>query len=200
MTDALVLLQAARLKGRLTLPVAQLFSSGAEAGVAALEQAGYLQGGPAGGRLTPAGRDELARLIAAERDAADARLLERLYARFDPHNSELKATISAWQLRPDGTPNDHADPAYDAEVIARLQRAHHDATDLLDELATAVPRLGHYPVRLGAAARAVEQGDTRFVANPLADSYHQVWFELHEDLLGLLGRDRAAEAMAGRAE
>jgi pyruvate,orthophosphate dikinase len=31
------------------------------------------------------------------------------------------------------------------------------------------------------------------------DSYHGIWFELHEDLIGLAGRTRAAEVEAGRA-
>jgi pyruvate,orthophosphate dikinase len=33
----------------------------------------------------------------------------------------------------------------------------------------------------------------------LLDSYHTVWFELHEDLIRLAGRTREAEATAGRA-
>jgi pyruvate,orthophosphate dikinase len=31
------------------------------------------------------------------------------------------------------------------------------------------------------------------------DSYHGIWFELHEDLIQLAGRTRAAEVEAGRA-
>jgi pyruvate,orthophosphate dikinase len=31
----------------------------------------------------------------------------------------------------------------------------------------------------------------RFVAHPLVDSYHSVWFELHEELLHLAGLSRA---------
>jgi hypothetical protein len=34
----------------------------------------------------------------------------------------------------------------------------------------------------------------------MIDSFHTVWFELHEDLIGLLGRTRAEEAAAGRAD
>jgi pyruvate,orthophosphate dikinase len=33
----------------------------------------------------------------------------------------------------------------------------------------------------------------------MIDSYHTVWFELHEDLIGLAGLSRADEAAAGRA-
>ena len=37
------------------------------------------------------------------------------------------------------------------------------------------------------------------MAHPLRDSYHTVWFELHEELIRLSGRNRASEAAAGRA-
>ena len=31
------------------------------------------------------------------------------------------------------------------------------------------------------------------IASPLKDSYHTVWFELHEELMHLSGRTRAIE-------
>ena len=37
------------------------------------------------------------------------------------------------------------------------------------------------------------------MASPSVDSYHGVWFELHETLILLAGRNRADEAAAGRA-
>jgi hypothetical protein len=35
---------------------------------------------------------------------------------------------------------------------------------------------------------------------PLIDSYHTVWFELHEELISLAGLSREAEAASGRAQ
>ena len=35
------------------------------------------------------------------------------------------------------------------------------------------------------------------VAAPVKDSYHTVWFELHEELIILSGRNRADEEAAG---
>ena len=52
------------------------------------------------------------------------------------------------------------------------------------------------------ARRAIEEargGDQRYVASPRVDSYHGIWFELHEDLIQLAGRNRADEVAAGRA-
>jgi pyruvate,orthophosphate dikinase len=36
-------------------------------------------------------------------------------------------------------------------------------------------------------------GDASMLASPLKDSYHTVWFEFHEELIVLSGRDRANE-------
>jgi len=54
-------------------------------------------------------------------------------------------------------------------------------------------------LRLTAAIEHALAGDGRYVASPRVDSYHGVWFELHEDLIVLAGRTRADEAAAGRA-
>jgi pyruvate,orthophosphate dikinase len=59
--------------------------------------------------------------------------------------------------------------------------------------------LSAYGVRLGRAIERAGAGDPRFVASPRVDSYHGVWFELHEDLIQLAGRSRADEVAAGRA-
>jgi pyruvate,orthophosphate dikinase len=61
------------------------------------------------------------------------------------------------------------------------------------------PRLGRYLERLSHALALAQGGDHRFVASPRVDSYHGVWFELHEELILLAGRTRSEEAEAGRA-
>jgi pyruvate,orthophosphate dikinase len=54
-------------------------------------------------------------------------------------------------------------------------------------------RLQPSRLRLARAAAAVRAGDGTMVASPFKDSYHTVWFELHEELMHLSGRDRATE-------
>jgi hypothetical protein len=39
----------------------------------------------------------------------------------------------------------------------------------------------------------VRAGDKEWFTGPLVDSYHTVWFELHEDLMATLGLERATE-------
>ncbi len=38
------------------------------------------------------------------------------------------------------------------------------------------------------------EGERDWFTKPTIDSYHSVWFELHEDLLATLGLERAKEA------
>jgi hypothetical protein len=122
-----------------------------------------------------------------------------LYEQFDPYNNDLKALITDWQMKDADTPNDHADAEYDGEIVRRLAVLHESFLPWLGNLARLNPRLAHYTARFDNALDKVRSGDHSFIARPIADSYHTVWFELHEELIGLLGRDRASEAAAGRA-
>ena len=53
-----------------------------------------------------------------------------------------------------------------------------------------------YGITLGNALELARGGDQRYVASPRVDSYHSIWFELHEDLIRLSGKKRA-EATSG---
>jgi pyruvate,orthophosphate dikinase len=121
---------------------------------------------------------------------------------FLPLDERMKTTVTAWQMKQvDGEQviNDHADEEYDAGVLARLAELHRDTARWLDGLGTAVSRFPQYRARFERAMAAVQGGDSRFVASPRVDSYHSVWFELHEDLIRLAGRTREDEVAAGRA-
>jgi pyruvate,orthophosphate dikinase len=113
----------------------------------------------------------------------------------------MKDTVTAWQLRDADAQvlNDHSDPGYDRSVLERLGALHVDASAWLTPLRTAWPRIAGYGIRLDRAAEAAAAGDGRFVASPRVDSYHGIWFELHEELIRLAGRTREGETAAGRA-
>ncbi len=114
----------------------------------------------------------------------------------------MKDTVTAWQLRDVGGEqvlNDHSDAAYDASVLEQLAAIHADTVAWLAPLSARLGRLAAYRVRLERAVALARGGDQRFVASPRVDSYHSVWFELHEDLIRLSGRRRSDEAAAGRA-
>ena len=106
-----------------------------------------------------------------------------------------------WHVRPvNGTdvPNDHQDAVYDAGVVARLAGVDAALAPVLTETARLVPRLAVYGARFSDALAAVRRGERAMMAAPNRDSYHTLWFELHQELIDLCGRSRAAEAAAGR--
>ncbi len=143
---------------------------------------------------TPAGRDWLLErypeTFAAFR--ADGAAAEG-YARFERINRELLRLFTEWQMMPVGTetmPNDHSDAAYDDRIIDRLGVLHERAERPLHEFAALEPRFREYVRRLDAAYDKTLAGQHDFVSGAKVDSYHTVWFELHEDLLRILGRER----------
>ena len=123
---------------------------------------------------------------------------ERALDEFIGFDRQVKDVVSSWQMRGDQI-NDHADPAYDASVMTRLNELHSDISAWLGQQATAFARADRYLRRLERAMSAVAGGDQRFIASPRVDSYHSAWFELHEELILLTGRTRADEVAAGRA-
>ncbi len=174
--------------------------------LAALEAQGWAQfhaPEPSGWVLTPDGHRQLSARLAAELDAARLRTpMELAYQRFVEMNAEVLGVCTDWQVKvtPDGTPvvNDHADGAYDAAVVARVAELDDRAGPLCDDLAAMLSRFASYRQRLGEARRRVESGDTQWIDRPLIDSFHTVWFELHEHLLATLGIERGQEpAIAG---
>ena len=159
---------------------------------------------PAAGsfRLTAGGKAVARERIAAAAAAWGPENAEAALDAFLALDRHMKETVTAWQMREvDGTPviNDHTDAAYDARVLADLATLHADADAWLAPLVAGLPRLAAYRERLARANAAAQAGDGRFVASPRVDSYHSAWFELHEDLILLAGRNRADEVAAGRA-
>jgi pyruvate,orthophosphate dikinase len=153
-------------------------------------------------RLTAHGKSVGKEQMDADREAWGIENAVAALAAFPALDQRMKVTVTAWQMRDvDGaqTFNDHSDPAYDARVLADLAALHADATAWLQPLAGGLPRLAIYSERLERAIAAARGGDHRYVASPRVDSYHGVWFELHEDLIQLAGRSRAEEVAAGRA-
>lgn len=115
------------------------------------------------------------------------------YEGFERINVELKQLITDWQtveIAGQRVPNDHSDAAHDQRVIDRLGDLHERADKVFARLAAGLPRLQRYRDHLLAALEKAEDGDIQWVSDARIDSYHTVWFELHEELLRLMGRIR----------
>ena len=156
------------------------------------ERDGLIENTKLGYRITDLGRQRVDELYAREREQAGA-VIEEVYETFLPINDEVKQIVTDWQMREvDGqlVLNDHQDPAHDESVITRLHDTDAKVSAALASLCAALPRFDCYSRRLARALAQIRDGDHTMVAAPIKDSYHTVWFELHEELIVLSGRER----------
>ena len=150
-----------------------------------------------GWSLTPTGRARHASLVAADLHAADAHdVVRSAYDRFLEINQDMLGVCTAWQLRDvDGAQaiNDHGDASYDAGIVERLVGIHDRVRPVTADLRDAMTRFAGYGDRLRNALEKVVGGESEWFTKPMIDSYHTIWFELHEDLLCTLGIERSSE-------
>jgi broad specificity phosphatase PhoE len=147
--------------------------------------------------LTADGRTTHLELLAREVEASGAQpAVELLYERFLELNEPFKQTCARWQMRTglDGEPqpNDHGDAEYDNAVIRELGSLHERTLSLARDLAGELGRFARYEREFDAAWRRLSGGDRRAFAAPMSASYHDLWMELHQDLMCTLGRARTA--------
>lgn len=168
--------------------------------LAEAEHVKYRDGRMTGWMLSREGRAHGEVLLAKQLDDAGKRPdLDAIYRRFLEHNQPFLSLCTDWQVRMvDGeqVPNDHDDAEYDAMIIGRLAEADANMQPICADLAMLLDRFAHYGPNFADALAKVQSGDTDWFTKPLIESYHTVWFELHEDLLASLGIDRAKEGHA----
>lgn len=145
------------------------------------------EGRLSGTMLTPVGKEKHAELLAS---AAPGPAVGEFYEAFLPLNGSFKRVCNAWQMRDETTPNDHADADYDSGVIDDLAVVHEEIAEALKPVGAEDSRMALYEPRLTAALERIRGGDRGAFARPMNDSYHDIWMELHQDLLMVLGRER----------
>ena len=164
---------------------------------------GLLESSRIGMKLTEKGKAAAAKILEDAREKVDLVALETFYLAFMPINQAYKKSVSSWQIKTVGEsaePNDHGDAEYDQQVLSEMFKDHGSLKLLVATHLASCPLLKDYARRLEKAYASVSAGDYQFVTGALIDSYHTVWFEFHEALIRLSGKDRATEAAAGRAD
>lgn len=203
--NELAVLQGVRLKGRVS-PADLAATLGTDVAditpvVERLAAAGLLTEGETL-RITLTGTERLTALLAEEREGIDPRAMATAYDDFRAVNEDLKRLVTDWQLKggPDGVPNTHDDADYDTAVLARLDDVHARVLPVIEAATAQLPRLGAYATKLVAALDKIKAGETAWLSRPLIDSYHTVWFELHEELIVAVGLTREEAARSGDAQ
>jgi hypothetical protein len=142
---------------------------------------------------TPAGTATVGSWLRLPADAPERDKVQRSFHAFLPVNRRLRELCTAWQVRPDGSVNDHLDPGYDADVRDRLEDIHQSVVPLLRRFAEQLPRMKDYEAEFQNALVKLDDGDNAWFASPILDSYHTVWMHLHQDLILTLGLTRAED-------
>jgi PEP-utilising enzyme, mobile domain len=159
------------------VPVEQVRSVLATAASSGLVQ--EVNGRVSGATLTGTGRARALLLAADALTAEGATALTAAYDDFLEPNHALKELTTDWQL---GTATD---------ARHRLAVVHSAALQVVEGASAAEPRFGRYAGRLQTAYDAFTGGADDALATPMSESYHDIWMELHEDLLATLGRSRS---------
>jgi hypothetical protein len=101
------------------------------------------------------------------------------YRNFESLNHRFIAAVTEWQ-ESDG------DERRERRVLQAGERLAKDIGQLLP----LIPRYATYVRRLERSMERVDAGERDFICKPTVDSVHTVWFEFHEDILGVLDRPR----------
>jgi phosphoenolpyruvate-protein kinase (PTS system EI component) len=142
--------------------------------------------------LLPSGKERHEALLDELADEGVRADLASQYESFLALNEQFKRLCTDWQLR-NGSPNDHTDAAYDADCAARLAAHHESSRPVIEAMSATVPRFQRYSARLARAAENVANGETDRFTGVMCESYHDIWMELHEDLIILQRIDRVEE-------
>ena len=143
-------------------------------------------------QITPAGKEAHREALAVDSPASVTAALHGAYETFLGINTAFKELCGDWQLR-DGQPNDHSDAAYDKAIVERLVAMKDESVPVVSAMADVLGRLAPYVPRLESTAKRVVAGEQNMFTGVMCGSYHDVWMELHEDLILTQGIDRAAE-------
>ncbi|WP_213575639.1 hypothetical protein [Rhodococcus sp. USK13] len=107
--------------------------------------------------------------------------LAAAYDAFLAPNRDFKAVTTKWQTEANGDPS---------VVLPDLIAIDESVSKVLTLASGSVPRMQSYVPRFRTALEAFQSGETSALARPMSGSYHDVWMELHEDMLQILGRER----------
>ncbi len=124
--------------------------------------------------------------------------MREAYPAFLALNEQFKEMCGDWQLFPGegdqpGARTTTPTPEYDKAVVERLVELDRNAQGVCVAFSDQLSRYTPYAPRLTTALEKVKAGDQKQFTGVMCGSYHDVWMELHQDLLLTLGIDRAEE-------
>ncbi|WP_072805916.1 hypothetical protein [Rhodococcoides yunnanense] len=145
--------------------------------------------------ISPAGRsaldDAYPQWFAKER--SDAEIASAMDSFESGVNKQVLSLTTAWQtteVAGERQPNDHSDTAYDDKIIDKLGTVLDRTAAILAPLIAAQPSVDRFLGRIADALTRAEDGELDYVSSVRIDSFHTVWFQMHEHILRITGRER----------
>jgi phosphohistidine swiveling domain-containing protein len=138
--------------------------------------------------LTTAGTSLLEAAYAKDRQKLRDKDRTGLLTEFRPLGRELKQLARRWQ---DAENREDWDERL--ACVEALSGLHFRTEAFIRKYENSLPRLEEYRERFARAMQWVHGGSTEYVVSSKLDSYHTIWFQLHEDLLRVLQRERDPE-------
>lgn len=129
--------------------------------------------------VTDDGEYRLNELCRNRFDEAQRDQLSEKLDQFETLDVRLKELASDWQ------------ESHDEALVDELTELHAEAEALFDDLnSDVVDAYRPYLVDLAAARDELADGEEVYFTGTEVDSYHEIWFDLHDDLLRTLGAGR----------
>jgi hypothetical protein len=145
--------------------------------------------------ITPKGRELLDEAYPAwfAEHRTDVTVMEAI-ERFETGvNKQVLSITTDWQTIEVGgerAANDHSDKDYDARIVDKLGQVHDKTMKVLNPIVVVEPTVDRFLDRISAALTRAEAGETDYVSGVRVDSFHTVWFQMHEHLLRITGTVR----------
>lgn len=154
-----------------------------------LAERGYVLRRGAVAAVTPVGKEADAAWARLDPGSEEYKACRQAYDRFLRFDPQVKNLTTDWQLA--GANSGGATySSQEWQLVDRLRALDEKAGPVVSQLGRAVGRFAEYRPRLRKALEQLEGGDREWFSGATCDSYHTVWWHLHEDLLLALGIDR----------
>lgn len=140
--------------------------------------------------LSEDGKTTLRRTLQEAFKDVSAIIEQEVWPVFRKLDVELKKTCTMWQVKPDGSQNPHDVPEYDFHVLETLQDIHKELLRLMGSKDVVQHKCASLLADMNIAMGRVGNGEFDFVVGLSVNSYHNLWRELHEQLLNALGLER----------
>lgn len=162
---------------------------GEDRAVDSLVAAGYLLRRGSLVAITPSGREIHAEWARVDPDSEEYAVCRRVYEQFLRFDAQVKQLTTEWQLAGATSGGETYNPE-EWRLIDRLVALDEKAGPVVSQLGRTVSRFADYRPRLRKALEQLEGGNREWFSGVKCDSYHTVWWQLHEDQLLTLGIDR----------